>query len=572
MATVSFTRYHDAAAVARTNTYIVDGHGSPSERTNRYITDGHGGTTLCKAHNCPSNVAAASVYMDALRSIYTHNNSHKAVVAGESKRRDITHVQFYVSWAENENVPEQEMLEMTRELIERTALKDYACLYASHTNTDNRHTHISLCPYSLDGTKKLGITDRLKHDIWREADHICVEHDYSIVNTPVLLADPAYRQWFDDVLREGKVTIWSSSRENRRKSESKHRYKAAKEADMKKQAAVLTAQKHERKYAAYGVKINAGNRPDFQCDIAAKMVWAIQASKHATDDALKSRLNKSAINAYNALQLMERLDIRTRTELEQHITDVGADIAILKKSIRDGNPRAPQWELLLEHRKEEYRDLQFARKIVMRSHKEYVEQMVRHSADQMIRYASADEVYSAIREMSGLLGIPFFQIAVIVNEAEQNQDETTIAYKAAMQQLMRLHEETRHFHIMGLLTFLLAVYVGYKEAILERQLMEIKEAARCIKIKIDLAEKETLSARRFLEDCLEDDDEGFKELAIQEFFARMDEVEKHYDAAFVAGVCAGIMPSFTRPSINQMIQDAREKAEKKKAHNDEREW
>lgn len=279
MATLEYKRYHDTAAVGRTNDYILDGHGKDATaRTNRYITDGHGGDVPYFANFCPRNAETATAYMNTLRAAYEAQNEHKAVIRGESKRRDVCHLQFFVSFAEHEDVPVEKMLEMAKALIYQTELNDYACLVVPHLNTwhpedplnpGNKHFHISVCPYPLpDGNKKLAMNDRMKREMQKAMDRICVAYGYSIIENPVLLADPAYKEWFDEVKAAGEVTIhpYHPEKRQRRARRSKQRNAAS--------------------------------------------------------------LSRAEVRSYN---LMRRLDIRSMAELEDYIKSVGTDICILRK-------------------------------------------------------------------------------------------------------------------------------------------------------------------------------------------------------------------------------------------------
>lgn len=283
MATLDYKRYHDGAAVSRTNDYILNGHGDAApERVNRYVTDGHGGNAPYFAHFCPKEPELATAYMNTLRANYEAQNAHRAVIRGESKRRDVSHLQFFVSFAEHEDVPVEEMLKMAEQLIFQTPLQNHACVVVPHLNTwrpddpenpGNKHLHISVCPYPLaEDTKKLAMNDRLKWEMQKTMDHICAAHGYSIIENPVLLADPEYKEWFDQVKADGKVTIhpYHPERRQRRTHRSNQR--------------------------------NAASRV--------------------------REYNRAEARAYN---LMRRLDIRTVAELERHIQGVGGDICTLRK-------------------------------------------------------------------------------------------------------------------------------------------------------------------------------------------------------------------------------------------------
>lgn len=238
MAVVAFTTYADLDACERSNVYLCDGHGLPaSVRTNRYITNGHGGTTKSLGHNCPSDPILATAYMDAKRWNYERQHT----INRNRTKGSITHIQLYVSPTEEDHVPSDERLEMTRELIERTVLKDFPSIYIAHDNTAQGHCHISLCPFSEDGSHKLCMNNKLLYDLRREMDYISVEHGYSIIECPELWGDKAYREWFFDVKEKGIVTIHPPKEKNKAflKMEKKRarNYSRSKRAQTKKREA-----------------------------------------------------------------------------------------------------------------------------------------------------------------------------------------------------------------------------------------------------------------------------------------------------------------------------------------------
>lgn len=285
MATITYKRLHDSGAVGDVNRYITDGHGdSIPERTNRYISDEHGGESICVAYNCPRDPATATAYMETLRGQYErlHPGKEKS-----EQRKDIVHLHFFLSFAEHEDVPVDEMLEITDTLLKETPLGEYASRVAPHTNTwrpddkdnpGNKHLHISLCPYSLDGTHKLSMTHNQLWDIQKKLDYICADHGYSIITKPVLLADPEYREWFERIAKEGKIKIHPQEPEAKKKR---------------------TNQSKKRNAAS-------------------------------VDRETAKALGRSSVRA---LRLMQKLDIRSKAELETHIKGVGGEISKLRQDI-----------------------------------------------------------------------------------------------------------------------------------------------------------------------------------------------------------------------------------------------
>lgn len=277
MATITYKRLHDTSAVGEVNRYISDGHGdSAPARTNRYISDEHGGESVCVAYNCPRDPATATAYMETLRQQYErlHPGKEKS-----EQRKDIVHLHFFLSFAEHEDLSVDEMLEIADTLLKETPLGEYASRIAPHTNTwrpddkdnpGNKHLHISLCPYSLDGTHKLSMIHNQLWDVQKKLDYICAAHGYSIITKPVLLADPEYREWFERIAKEGKVKIHPQEPE---------------------------------------------------------------AKKKRTNESRKRNAASVGRSSARAIRLMQKLDIRSKEELERHIKGVGSDIAKLRQEI-----------------------------------------------------------------------------------------------------------------------------------------------------------------------------------------------------------------------------------------------
>lgn len=116
---------------------------------------------------------------------------------------------IYISFTERESerLSHEEMNDITRELCERTFLRDFYCISNHHYNTDNSHTHILANGYSKDGTKKINLNKYARYELRMELDHICYEHGLSIIEDPALLRNKQYREWFEQVKAEGKIEI-----------------------------------------------------------------------------------------------------------------------------------------------------------------------------------------------------------------------------------------------------------------------------------------------------------------------------------------------------------------------------
>lgn len=365
MAVVAHTPYSGTVDCGRTNEYLVNGHGlAPVDRTNRYISDGHGGQTPCEGYNCPADIQLATKYMEMLRRNYERQHPAKE----GRKKGGVTHEQIYVSPTAEDNVPADERMEMTRELIERTALRDFASLYVPHDNKAETHCHISCCPYSIDGTKKLCLNNNLLNDLRREMDRICVEHGYSIIENPELWADKEYREWFFKIKDEGIVKIhppkdkdMASFKKDRKRART---YSASKAAQAARKLMIdkyyeelskgVTREEKDRLYTsplfydpqqpkqAHVIRRYDKAGKEYS-DLALRandlFTWCTSCSKELRRRKLRGsaglgkRLLDLAGKAWTAKELLDELDIKTHAELITHIKECGADIAELKQDI-----------------------------------------------------------------------------------------------------------------------------------------------------------------------------------------------------------------------------------------------
>lgn len=366
VAVVAFTTYSTAKDCGRTNIYIADGHGSsPQIRTNRYISDGHGGRTVCQGHLCPCDPILATAYMEAKRWNYERQHS----VSTDRTKGHVTHVQLYISPTEEDRVPPDERMEMTRELIERTALRDFPAIYIAHDNTRNGHCHISLCPYSEDGSHKLCVNNKLIFDLRRELDQICVEHGYSIIECPELWGDRSYWEWFQQVKEQGKITIHpprdlgrtcrkqghKRSRDYFRSKQDQKKRKEEREQYFKEITSSYSPEKDAYFYTSeflYStvnpmrnlrikrITLDGNERSEMELRAASLGIWANNCMKTLEKKAIPgtetiyNRMKNVCERAYEAKCLMESLDIRTVEEFVFHICECGQDIGTLKREIK----------------------------------------------------------------------------------------------------------------------------------------------------------------------------------------------------------------------------------------------
>ena len=366
MAVVAHTTYSTDCDCGRTNNYIADGHGNPpTDRSNRYISDGHGGRSNCLGHHCPSNPTLATAFMKAIRWKYERQHSFSKT----RKKGHVVHVQLYVSPTEDDHVPADERMQMTKELIERTELREYPSIYIAHDNTETGHCHISLCPYALDGTHKLCMNNELLYKLRREMDHICVEHGYSIIECPELWGDSEYKDWFLQVKEEGKIAIHPpriKSSAFRKEEKKRARNFVRSKLEQAKRAEEMEAYYKEITNCKYSPENDAHfytspylynpNNPEYPLRIrrfnktgerlsdlelrsASLGAWAYRCSEamekraNSSTQQFQKQMHNLSKKAFDAQKLFHSLDIRTHEELILHIKETGQDIGTLKRSV-----------------------------------------------------------------------------------------------------------------------------------------------------------------------------------------------------------------------------------------------
>ena len=415
MATVTFVHYQGGQIHAdRTNKYISNGHGDEVlARTNRYVTGDHACGNRCEGVNCPSDPVLASELMESLRAKYENNLAGRKTKGARTEKEGAAHYQLIISWHTDESVPPAERYQMGRELIQRTKLKNHANLLSAHDNTDEDHLHLSTSAFSLDGTHKLCMNNRLLYDLRREMDHICVEHGYSIVESPELWGDKEYKEWFDCVKDLDVVTVHPPlPKESKRKKKSqKQQYADAKEeereaeedlqAELLKNRRITSENRGTHFYSLphvynptkpdeqlyiYAMDKDGNRRSPLELDFALQSIWAKKCSDRLSKmkdfpgkKALELRFHWAYENAYAGLCLMQRLDIGTRAELDAHTKAVGGDISRFKQEIarqdkviataqetgdtaklERARARKAHAEKMLDQRKAEYRELKHA--------------------------------------------------------------------------------------------------------------------------------------------------------------------------------------------------------------------
>lgn len=240
MAILKSQDYNSLAALVTRNDYIVDGHGTKND----YIADGHGLSAMCAGHNCAADPDSASQKMMLARMKYYA--AHPKTKGTNEKKRPVEMTQFYLSFPEEEKLSEQEMMDMARELIERTDLKEYVCFYAPHLNTDNYHVHISVGAYQVNGERKLAMNSRKMYRYRAELDRIVAARGLTIVEPTRAMQyhEQEYAKWLEE--NREQLTILPL-REGKKQSE-RQRYKESKEREREKQEIEARERLHRQLY------------------------------------------------------------------------------------------------------------------------------------------------------------------------------------------------------------------------------------------------------------------------------------------------------------------------------------
>lgn len=365
MATVTFVTYRGGQIhTERTNNYIADGHGDEVlVRTNRYITGDHACGNRCVGVNCPSDPVLATEVMENLRLRYEANLGDRKTKGTKTDMDPISHYQLIISWHTDESVPADERIEMTRELIERCPrLKNHAHLLSPHDNKDEDHIHDSLSAYSLPDEngqqKKLAMNNKLLYELRREMDHICVEHGYSIVESPELWGDKEFKEWFQCVKDLEVVTVHPPRPKDKKKTKGQayaDAKKAEREAEEKRRAELEQANEMteenrgthyyglphvydpahpDEQLYVFALDADAKRLSPLQLDLTLQHTWATKCREHLKTMAdfpgkksIMTRITWAEENAEAALDLMAELDIGTRAELKSHLKAVGGDVA-----------------------------------------------------------------------------------------------------------------------------------------------------------------------------------------------------------------------------------------------------
>lgn len=476
MATVTFTPYNGGPLEAKkTNEYISNGHGDEVlVRTNRYITGDHACGNRCVGVNCPSDPALATAFMEQLRTQYETNLGGRNTKGTNAEKEPVAHYQIVFSWHPDENPSPEERYEMVTEVLQSNSrTRNHAHLLACHENEPHPHCHASTSAYSLNSHSKLAMNNGLLYELRREMDRVCVAHGYSIVEAPELWGDKEYKEWFDCVKALDVVTVHPPL--PRKKRTQKQQYadakkeereaKEAMEADLLK-ARRMTPENRgtnfyglphvcdpahpDRQLYIYALDKEGNRRPPLQLDFALQFIWGKKCSDIVSTSPdfpgkkeLETRFGWIRENAFQAYDLVGRLDIGTRAELEGHLKAVGGDLSKYRQEVayqsklaataterNDAGKleravaRKAHAEKMLAERSDEYRRLKRAEAVLdgmdTGEHWEQFRQALMQRSTKRLRVPDRQEqmIRENYRDIGQLLGIPQAEIDRIIAEAK----------------------------------------------------------------------------------------------------------------------------------------------------------
>ena len=472
MAIIVFSVYHKVNSPARVVDYITDSHGLPvTERTNRYFVEGQPMLVPTQGHLCPNDPTAALVIMDLAR--YRYHLIHPPYSGAHNAPVEMIHI--IISPAPSDRVSLQELMEMTRDLIQRTPLQGHICLQGGHCNTAIPHVHIAICPYAPDGTHKLHMDKDLLYTLRRTMDHLCTDHGYSIIDSAALRRDPAYNAWYADVQREGKITIHpprvatavahSFQAERALAYVCKRDVQRAEQAEQAEIYAKVSSGYHPQYDSNYYaspwlyhpthprmplriVGINPDCTPRGELELQAKALeaWAYHCARDVDQsgipgtEALRQDLLDLARDAGAAAKAAIKMDIRTLDELVMHQIGCRQDITALlyqirscKDQLQDPSTTSAQ-VAVLQDRQARYIDMVAQRQddVKQLAHiqrtlaparsrdawMDYLASMVSPTAAQQVQEVSPDDLEDTIRAIGACVGLPSNRLDTLIRSAQ----------------------------------------------------------------------------------------------------------------------------------------------------------
>lgn len=175
-----------------------------------YISGGHSIEKLySRGHNgCSGTTDVAIQQFHACEKLYRQNKAGAREAGLADNKQPIIAEHLFLSFPNKENVSYELQCDIVDELCASPLLKDFYAMSNRHWNTDNDHSHILVCAFSKDGTRKLGMNNTKRNALRKELDRICVRRGLSIIDDPALRHNDPEREKF---VRQavGKVDVYA---------------------------------------------------------------------------------------------------------------------------------------------------------------------------------------------------------------------------------------------------------------------------------------------------------------------------------------------------------------------------
>lgn len=357
-----------------------------------YIRGSHSAERLySRGHNgCSSNPELAVAQFRASEALYRQKKGGAREAGLAAGKQPTIAEHFFLSFPADENVSYETQCAITDRLCESDILKDFYAISNRHFNTDNDHSHILVSNYNKTGTRKLSINNAKRNALRKELDRICVDYGLSIIDDPALrIGDPDREQfvrdcvgkvkvyapadykrlynpkrefdrWMLDRIKSGAVTVAEGVSKNREctQAEAYERWIAEhpefrREKDKKaakNPKAVLISKtdkraarvyywdpRYKRKDHYYAVRRydDDGNRKPAIVLLLELLFLVCSNERELYEDKYYgieyAKADRELQSAYDAMRYCEEHDVRTPSELEHRIAEVGNSLSEARK-------------------------------------------------------------------------------------------------------------------------------------------------------------------------------------------------------------------------------------------------
>lgn len=124
------------------------------------------------------------------------------------QKHELIAVHLIISFHETDRLSPKMIRSVLDDFFQHKHLRGFLALAVPHWNTDNSHIHILICNYHPSGCYKLCLTTSKLRELRRFLDKICFDYNLSICNSREARSNPEHREWIDNVIAEGKITVW----------------------------------------------------------------------------------------------------------------------------------------------------------------------------------------------------------------------------------------------------------------------------------------------------------------------------------------------------------------------------